>query len=63
MEKPTILKLREAEESIINLINSSGLPVFVLKPSIEKICRQLEILEEQEFQKEKEIYEKNNKSK
>ena len=56
IEKPTILKLREFENDVINLINNSGIPVFVLKPSIEKIYKQLEVLEEQEFLREQENY-------
>ena len=61
MEKPTILKLKETEEKIIQIINSSDVPAFVLKPMIEKICRQLEILEEQEYLKEKENYKESDK--
>lgn len=49
IEKPTILKIKEAEEEIIKIINNSKLPAFILKPIIEKILRQIEILEEQEL--------------
>ena len=61
IEKPIILKLKELEEEIIKLINSSEIPAFILKPMIEKICRQLEILEEQEYLKEKENYKESDK--
>lgn len=63
MEKPTIIKLKEIEEEIINIINSSNVPPFVLKPTIEKIYRQLEILEQQEYETEKENYENSLKEK
>ena len=35
IDKPILLKLRELEEEIIKLINSSEIPAFILKPSIE----------------------------
>lgn len=63
MEKPTILKLKEAEEEITKIINTCGVPAFVLKPMIEKIYRQLEIIEQQEYIKEKENYEKKESEK
>lgn len=56
-EKATILKLREFEVEIIDLINNSGIPSFILRPSFEKICKQLEFLESQEYLKAKELYE------
>lgn len=49
IEKPTILKIKEAEKEIVKIINNSKLPAFILKPIIEKILRQIEILEEQEL--------------
>lgn len=49
IEKPTILKIKEVEEEIVKIINNSKLPAFILKPIIEKILRQIEILEEQEL--------------
>ena len=57
IEKPAILQLKETEEKIINVINTFGLPAFVIKPCLEKIYRQVEILELQELEKEKELYE------
>ena len=49
IKKPTILKLKETEEKLIQVINNSELPSFILKPIIEKILKQIELLEEQEF--------------
>ena len=51
IDKPILLKLRELEEEIIKLINSSEIPAFILKPSIEKVYRQLELIEIQDFSK------------
>lgn len=58
IDKPILLKLRELEEEIIKLINSSEIPAFILKPSIEKVYRQLELIEIQDFSKAKEEYQK-----
>ena len=63
MGKPTILKLKETENEIVKILNECDIPAFVLKPMIEKIYRQLEVLEEQEYQKEKENYEKKESDK
>lgn len=62
-DKPTIIKLKETEEKIINLLNSSDIPAFVLKPMVEKIYRQLEILEQQEYEKEKQSYQEQTEKK
>lgn len=62
MEKPTILKLKETESQIIKILNMSEIPAFVLKPMIEKIYRELEVLEQQEYEKEKEKYEEGDKN-
>lgn len=63
IKKPAILKLKETEEGIVKIINSSELPAFVLKMSVEKILRQIEILEQQELSNELEIYNKAIKDK
>ena len=41
MDKPIILKIKDTEESIINTINKSELPAFLLRPIVEKIFNQL----------------------
>jgi hypothetical protein len=56
MEKPTIIKLKETEQQIIEVINKCEIPVFVLKPTIEKILMQLELLEKQEYETELKRY-------
>lgn len=58
MEKPTIIKLKETEEEIVKIINNANLPFFVLKPVIEKLLKQVEILEQKELETETEIYNK-----
>lgn len=56
IEKPTILKLKELEKQIVELINNSDIPAFVLKPTFEKILNQLEIIEQQELENETKKY-------
>ena len=45
-----ILKKREFEEKLVQLINESGLPAFILKPTFKEIYEQLNILEQQQYQ-------------
>lgn len=58
MEKPTIIKLKETEQQIVDVINKCEIPAFVLKPTIEKILMQLELLEKQEYETELKKYNK-----
>lgn len=62
-----ILKEREFKENLIRVINTSGLPAFLMKPTLRELLGQVELLEQQEYQQalkdreEKEI--KKDKSK
>ena len=47
MEKPFTIKVKDFSESFINLINSSNLPVYVLKNEIEKVYAELNHLDEE----------------
>lgn len=44
MEKPLVIRLKEAEQQIINFINSvmreQELPCYLVEPIIEKVYRQ-----------------------
>ena len=51
MEKPFTIKVKDFSESFINLINSSNLPVYVLKNEIEKIYAELNRIDEEEINK------------
>lgn len=57
MEKPLTLKMREIEEQIVKMINESGIPIFILKNSFEKIYNQLISLEQKEYEIAKKEYE------
>lgn len=63
IEKPIIVVLRETEESIVNSINSSKLPNFILRPMIEKIYNQIVQNEVNEYNLSKEQYEEQLKEK
>ena len=45
-----ILKKREFEEKLVELINESNLPAFILKPIIKDMFEQLNILEQQQYE-------------
>ena len=49
MEKPFTIKTKEFSESLIKLVNSSKLPVYVLKNEIEKVYAELNRIDEEEI--------------
>lgn len=48
-EKPLILKVKDLENRMVATINNAGIPAFIIKPIIEKILNQLNMLEQQEY--------------
>lgn len=44
-----ILKERETKESIVQIINTSGLPAMVIKPMLQDILKQVELAEQSEY--------------
>nr|DAZ41268.1 MAG TPA: hypothetical protein [Caudoviricetes sp.] len=65
LEKPFSLRIKDFSEKIINLINSSSLPVYVIKNELEKVYTELNRLDEEEinkyFENSKKIKERNDK--
>ena len=51
MEKPFTIRIKEFSEKLIEEINSSKLPVYVLKTEIEKIYAELNRVDEEEINK------------
>lgn len=49
MEKPFTIKTKEFSENLIKLVNSSNLPVYVLKNEIEKVYAELNRIDEEEI--------------
>ena len=45
-----ILKEREFKEKLVELINNSNLPAFIIKPTLKELFEQLNLLEQQEYQ-------------
>ena len=48
LDRPLILRVKDLENKLVNLINESKIPAFILKTSIEKIYNQLINIEQQE---------------
>lgn len=44
-----IIKQRETKESLVNIINNSGLPACMLKPMLKEFYEQLASLEQQQY--------------
>ena len=57
-----ILKERETKEKLVDVINQSNLPAFILKPMLKDLFEQINQLEEQQYQEAVKIKnEKENK--
>jgi hypothetical protein len=62
MNKPFTLIVKETEEKIVETINNSNLPAYVLKKILQDLFQQLEIAEQNEIEKYNEEL-KNNANK
>ena len=51
MDKPFSIIVQETEQEIINTINKSNLPAYVLKNIFKEIYQQLENIEQEEIDK------------
>lgn len=63
MQKPTSMIVKETKEKIVNDLNESKLPMFVLEPIIKDIYEQIVQAKNQEYEMEKQAYEKSLKEK
>ena len=45
-----ILKEREIKENLVGIINSSGMPAFILKNIVKELYDQLNIIEQQQYE-------------
>ena len=50
-EKPFTLKCKETEENIVQSINNSGLPAYVLKTILQSIYNQIDKIDNEEIQR------------
>lgn len=58
-----IIKEREFKEKIVEVINNSGLPAFLIKPTLKELLQQVELLEQQQYQEAVKSKEANEKCK
>ena len=50
-----ILKEREIKEKLVDLVNSSNLPAFILRPIFKEMLEQLNIIEETQYNQAQEL--------
>lgn len=58
MDKPITVARQEFMDSLVELINGSGLPAFVLVPIFEGMTQRLAELERMQYEADKANYEK-----
>lgn len=56
-----IIRERETKEKIVNLINGTQLPAFILKPIVKDLYEQLEILEQNQYKEALKVKESKEK--
>lgn len=56
-EKPVTLRQREFVDKIVNAINDSELPAFVIVPVLEQALAEVKQIEEQQYEADKAAYE------
>ncbi len=57
IEKPTVLVAEEIRQSIIDLLNNSKLPAFILEPILKEIYTDLKVAKNKEYEYQKRQYE------
>ena len=57
-----ILKEREIKENLVGIINSSGMPAFILKNIVKELYDQLNIIEQQQYEEALKNKEKESKA-
>ena len=58
MEKPFTLIVQETEQKIVEIVNKSPLPLFVIKNILQGLCAETERVDNEEIAKYKEEQEK-----
>lgn len=57
MEKPIRLKIKDFKNDAVNLVNNSGLPLFIIEPILKDILAEVQMKANQEYLQEKAQYE------
>lgn len=60
MEKPATIIYKEFREKVINAVNESGLPAFVISLGLNQILREVQQLESQQLQSDIDSYKENS---
>lgn len=58
IQKPTIVATEELKQSLVNLINTTEVPLFVTEMVLENILAQIKMANSKQYQTEKTQYEK-----
>ena len=61
MEKPISLKIKEFRDNAVGLVNTSGLPLFVVEPILKDILHIVQNKLDQEYLQDKANYEQSLK--
>ena len=56
-----ILNERKFKEEIINIVNNSNLPAFIIKPFLQDLLRQIDTLEQKQYEEAKKAEEEKQK--
>lgn len=57
IQKPTIVATEELKQSLVNLINTTEVPLFVTEMVLENILAQIKMANSRQYQTEKTQYE------
>lgn len=57
MQKPMSVARKEFMDKVVNLVNESGLPLFVVEPILKELHGVVQAESENQYQREKEAYE------
>lgn len=62
MDKPITLVREEFKQSLVNVINNSGLPAFVIEPILNECLKEVRIVMQKQYESDKSKYEQFLKS-
>jgi len=60
MEKPITLTIFETKKSIAEIIQKSGLPIYIIEPIMKELYTDIKIMNEQKLHEDIEEYKKEN---
>lgn len=63
MEKPTSIVIKETKQKLLQTINESNLPAFILEPILKDYYEQIIKISEQQYENDKKEYDEAQKCK